>query len=151
MTVRKIAAYLKDEVQSGEQDKKLKVMDSRMISGWFFGGLNKQYLDSLVCGSCGDEAMQKCSVCGSVRYCSEDCQEAGWEEHSKVCVELVEKRADKARRDDERAEKVLRAFNMTNKRLTFSQFDRLLEKLLHPKLKELVRRSHLEPTVDTSA
>ena len=39
------------------------------------------------CGHCGesDGAMRMCSRCGSVAYCSRECQTAHWKAHKKVC------------------------------------------------------------------
>jgi len=38
----------------------------------------------VVCGTAGTPS-RKCSVCRSVYYCGEECQQAHWREHKSVC------------------------------------------------------------------
>merc|ERR1712008_392179 len=49
---------------------------------------------AVMCGSCsnvetGTASLQKCSRCGVVRYCSQECQSQHWPFHKKVCKRLA--------------------------------------------------------------
>ena len=37
------------------------------------------------CAICDKEAVQKCSACKRVRYCSREHQKQHWKEHKKIC------------------------------------------------------------------
>lgn len=43
----------------------------------------------LSCGSCGKDALSKCSRCKVIYYCSRQCQSSHWKEHQKKCVLLT--------------------------------------------------------------
>jgi ankyrin repeat protein len=48
-----------------------------------------------VCNHCGEKALQKCSACRSVHYCSVKCSGDDWKQHKKVCKALAAARENK--------------------------------------------------------
>jgi len=47
------------------------------------------------CGACSEPAVSKCGGCMEVRYCSQDCQHAVWEEHKAECGKKTAERLER--------------------------------------------------------
>lgn len=45
----------------------------------------KMKAPKIVCGGCGGEAKNKCARCGTVYYCSKECQKNHWKTHKITC------------------------------------------------------------------
>ena len=47
------------------------------------------------CGACSEPAVSKCGGCMEVRYCSQECQHAVWEEHKFECGKKTAERLER--------------------------------------------------------
>ena len=46
-------------------------------------------IQTLCAAGCGEEALERCSVCAGAKYCGRKCQKKHWPEHKKLCKEAA--------------------------------------------------------------
>jgi hypothetical protein len=137
LTVRKFANFT---AMIACEEHKIKKINSNFFSAWVVRLACDKYLACLVCGGCGKEPVHnRCSRCESVRYCDEACQKVDYEEHSKVCGGMAEKKAAEEREAEERAERLLKEFGLTKKVFTFKQYNHKWEEVVHSSVKKEIK------------